>query len=223
MKGIMPEPGRRIPRRYPGSIRRRVDVALARAWEALIDAHTRHALRFISLLSRRIPFDEALIRYVREMGVPASMAGAIQTRVLSELETADYRRLLEESVPVDVWDGAEERAGNDLWRRLRPDRVVRGVRERYRRNESTERWVQLAIAQAEEGVIRTHIENATAFATVLEPHVWLGRAVEDYIYAMGLAGGRAQAVFQRAMARLADARIAELESERASPSTGKHS
>jgi hypothetical protein len=217
----MPEPGRRIPRRYPESIRRRVDVALARAWEALIDAHTRHALRFISLFSRRIPFDEALIRYVREMGVPASMAGVVQTRVLSALETPEYHRLLEDSMPDDDLDGAEERQRNDLWRRLRPDRVVRGVRERYRRNESTERWVQLAIAQAEEGVIRTHIDNAAAFARVLEPHLWLGRAVEDYIHAMGLAGGRAQAVFQRTMARLADARIPELEAERGSPSAGE--
>jgi hypothetical protein len=98
--------------------------------------------------------------------------------------------------------------GSSSWDLLRqPRRVVRGVIERQRRNERIERIVQLALARAEENIIRTHVENAIGFVALLEEQLPLDRCVQQYLTAVGLAGGRAQAVFQRTMARLADVHL----------------
>jgi hypothetical protein len=98
--------------------------------------------------------------------------------------------------------------GSSSWDFLRqPRRVVRSVIERQRRNDRIERIVQLALARAEENVIRTHVENAIGFVALLEEQLPLDRCVQQYLTAVGLAGGRAQAVFQRTMARLADVHL----------------
>ena len=67
--------------------------------------------------------------------------------------------------------------------------------------------MQLALARAEEHVIRTHIENAIGFVALLEDHLPLDKAIQQYLTSVGVAGGRAQAVFQRTMARLADVHL----------------
>jgi hypothetical protein len=101
-----------------------------------------------------------------------------------------------------------ERAGEEEgWRRFMPDAVVRGVRERQRRSEEVERTVQLALARAEESLIRTHVENAISFAALLDSHLPLDRAVQQYLGAVLLTGCRGQVVFQRTMARLADVHL----------------
>jgi hypothetical protein len=82
-----------------------------------------------------------------------------------------------------------------------------GIRERGRQREERDRLLQLCLARAEEGVILTHVDNAATFANLLEPHMPLGRAVEEYNRYLSLKGGRAQAVFQRTMARLAEDRL----------------
>jgi hypothetical protein len=178
------------------------------AWEALVEAHTRHALQFISLFADRMPFDESADRYLKEMGVPDTMAVGVRTRVLVALEDADNAEGEEIRVPLapDV-DEDDIPAGGDGWGRFRPDRFVRGVVMRSRKNEETDRWIQLAIARAEEGVMLAHIDNAITFTALLDAHMPLDRAVQEYIESMNLVGGRAQAVFQRTMARLADVHL----------------
>ena len=73
----------------------------------------------------------------------------------------------------------------------------------------------LAVARAEEGVVLAHVDNAVVFAGILEPHRSLSDAVEDYLEIMRVSGGRAQSVHQRAMARLAEARLGEDDPARA--------
>lgn len=208
----MPAPGPLTPRRLPDPVRRRLDIATAMAWEALAEAHAAHALQFIALLSDRLPFEEGVDRYLKEMYVADPMATAIRTRVLVALEDAYRQDQSRPSFPFarppEAPADAEDVEG---WRRFRPDVVMRGVKERYRRNEETEQWIQLAIARAEEGVLGTHVDNAITFAALLEDHMPLDRAVAEYINTMGLAGARAQAVLQRTMARLADAHLPLLE------------
>lgn len=201
----MPAPGRiRFAFRYPDAVKRKLDVAAAMAWEALVQAHTRHALEFISLLDGHAPFDESAVRYIREMDIPPHMAAAVQTRVLAALEQRG----------VDDWPGEpgprpdpHDAGASGGWRRLRPRDLLRGVRHRQRRHEEVDRIAELALARAEEGVIRVHVEHAARFAELLEPHFPLRRGIDEYIDALGLAGGRAQSVFQRAMARIADRRL----------------
>ncbi|HEX7089232.1 MAG TPA: hypothetical protein VF192_03805 [Longimicrobiales bacterium] len=212
----MPAPGPRTPRRLPEAVRRRLEVASATAWESLVEAHASHALRLIALLADRLPFDEAVTRYLREMEVSETMAAAVRNRVLVALEDAarpdDSRPSLqlfaaprEEEEPHEEGNAATRLAAG--WRRFRPDVLMRGLKERHRRHDETEGWIRLAIARAEEGIISTHVDNAITFAALLDPHMPLERAIEEYNGALGLAGPRAQAVLQRAMARLAEARL----------------
>lgn len=182
-------------------MRRRLDVAAAMAWESLVETHARHALEFIALMADLMPFDESMTRYLREMSLPPTMAIAVRTRVLVALEDEDARG---SAAPGAA--GADD-DGPEGWRRFRPDVIVRGVRERQRRNDANDRTVLLAIARAEEGLMLTHIDNAITFAAMLEPHMPLDRAVQEYIAALDLTGGRAQAVLQRTMARLAEVHL----------------
>src|SRR5262245_7908955 len=79
-------PTSRVPRTLPESVRRKVEVATAMGWEALIEEHTHQALDFIALFEGRISFEEALVRYLREMDLAENIASTIRTRVLIKLE-----------------------------------------------------------------------------------------------------------------------------------------
>ena len=82
-------------------------------------------------------------------------------------------------------DAGEEDEG---WRRFMPDAVVRELRERQRRAEDIDRTMQLALARSEEALIRTHVENAIGFAALLDDHLPLDRAVQQYLGAVLLPG-----------------------------------
>lgn len=216
----MPSKGPFYPRRVPDSVHRRVEVATAMAWESLVDAHTAHALDFMVLLAGRLEMQDALNRYVREVGVIEPMSTAVRTRVLVALEDEESagRRVQLHEAEVAATEAAHEAAAEqeaerrveeegERWRRLTPRALVSGVRERQRSRDETERLVLLAMARAEEDVIGTHVDHAITFAALLEPFMGLDRAVKEYIHVVGLGGPRAQAVFQRTMARLADVHL----------------
>lgn len=196
----------RPPSRLKGETsRRKVEVASAMAWEALVDMHIEQAIQFVTLAAPYEPIEESLPHYLREMDIQTPMAAAIRTGVLTAVE---------EEPPVappglfdaDPLDAPDE--DGDGWNLLRkPQRVVRGVIRRQKRSEEFERISQLAIARAEEQVIRIHIENAIGFVALLEDQPF-DRAIEFYLSTVGVSGGRAQAVFQRTMARLADVHLA---------------
>ena len=197
-------------KRTPEPVRRHIDVAAATGWEALVEAHAAHALRFVALLANRSPIDQAMDRYLGEMDVRDPMASSIRSRVLIALEHAraeeEGRPSLQEMGGEDAGVGAAE-AGGDGIKRFRPDVLVKGIARKARAAEEVESWIRLAIARAEEGIIRAHIDNAVTFAGILHGHLSLDEAVEDYIELMRVSGGRAQAVYQRTMARLADAHL----------------
>jgi hypothetical protein len=202
----MPGPGPRFPRSLPESMRRRLEVATAMAWEALVDTHTEQALEFIELFQGRITLEDALLRYLREMDLNEATAGAIRTRVFVALEdrpSSQRPRLqLDDDTQPEPPDDA-----TDGWRRFRPDVIVRGVRERQKRTEETEHFVELALARCEEALIKTHIDNAITFAALLDGTTSLKVGVQTYLGAVNLAGGRSQSVFQRTMAQLADVHL----------------
>ncbi len=205
----MPIPGQGLPRNIPETIRRKLEVAAAMAWEALIEEHTRQALQFITLFDERLTLEDALVRYLKEMDLTEAIASAIRTRVLVALEdglpTGQPRiHLLQESDGEGLPDEVED---DDSWRRFRPDVMVRGVIERQKRNEETERFIALAFARAEEALIHTHIDNAITFAALLDAHTSLSRAVQTYLGSIQLSGGRSQSVFQRTMAQLAEVHL----------------
>ncbi len=210
--------GSRGARRLPDAMRRRVEVASAMAWEALVEAHTAHALDFIGLMEGRLSMPDALNRYLREMGVAEPMATAVRTKVLVALEDAEdagQRVLLHEAEAAAAEDKprpAEQREaeGGERWRRFTPGALVSGVRERQKEKDETDRLVMLALARSEEDIIQTHVDNAITFAALLDSAIGPDGAIQEYIGEVGLGGPRAQAVFQRTMAKLADVHLPRL-------------
>jgi hypothetical protein len=199
----MPTPRHTAPRGLSESTRRKLEVATAMAWESLVETHVAEATAFVTLLADRMLLEDSLTRYLREMDLSDTMATAIRTRVLLALEGDESARTAApnpEAVPIAA-------DGEGRWRRFMPDAVVRGVKERQRRAEQTERLIGLALARAEESVIHTHVENAIGFAALLESQVALVRAVQQYLGAVALTGCRGQVVFQRTMARLAEVHL----------------
>jgi hypothetical protein len=227
----MATPRRAVPRRLGEAMRRKLEVTSALAWEALVDTHVEQARQFVGLLSDHWPVEESLPRYLREMDLDETMATAIRTRVLALVEDragpgdagdpavpaprpmprragapGSGRSSASASDDADFADSAREGASG--WNLIRRSGdMVRGVMERQRRNEEADRVVQLSLARAEENVIRTHVENAISVVALLEAQLPLDRAVQQYLNAVGLHGGRAQSVFQRTMARLADVHL----------------
>jgi hypothetical protein len=182
-------------RRTPEPVRQKLERAAAAAWEAVVDTHADHAARFVTLMSERLAFDQAVNRYLAEIDIRDPMASAIRSRTVIRL--AD--------LPAPLPEGLEdEEVARKGLKRFRPDVLAKGIARRVRESEAVEEWVRLAIARAEEGVLLTHIENAVELAGIVEGHLGLDEAVEDYIDLMRLTGGRAQSVYQRTMARLAD-------------------
>lgn len=199
---------RRTPGRAGGdTTRRKLEVTSAMAWEALVDAHIEQAIQFVILATPYEAIEESLPRYMREMDIQTSMAAAVRTGVLTAIEEEPP------VAPGDLFeDAARERLADDSvdddgWNLLRkPQRVVQDVIRRQKRSGEFERITQLALARAEEHVIRTHIENAIGFVALLEDQPF-DRAIEAYLSAVDVSGGRAQAVFQRTMARLAEVHL----------------
>jgi hypothetical protein len=201
----MPAPGRYY-RRLPDSVRHRTEVAAAMAWEALVEAHSQQARDFVELFEDYLPLEEALVRYLRDMDLSDTMLSAVRTRVLVASEDRPKKtRPLTLQGEAEVIDDETDEEGP--WRRFRPDVVMRGVMDRQKKSEELDRLIELAVARAEEEIIKTHVDNAITFAALLDEFGPLSRGVEHYIAVMQISGGRGQAVLQRTMARLADVHL----------------
>jgi hypothetical protein len=190
-------------------MRRKLEVTSAMAWEALVETHVEQATQVIHLLDDHEPVQESLPRYLRELDLGDTMAAAIRTRVLMRLEdeAATPAGGAGETIDLPSSDGEARREDEGWSRLLRPQRVVQDVIRRQRRNDEADRITLLALARAEENVIRTHVENAIGFVALLEQQMPLDRAVQQYLTAVALSGSRAQTVYQRTMARLADVHL----------------
>ena len=69
-------------RRFPDPVRVELQVAYARAWEALTATHEAQAVAFVRHLRGRLGSDEALHRYFREVAVPMQMQETVRARAL---------------------------------------------------------------------------------------------------------------------------------------------
>ncbi len=211
-------------KRGPEHVRRQVEVAAAEAWEALVEAHASHALRFVALMASRLDFDEALDRYLDELDVRDPMAAAVRSRVLIALEHAlreDEERTTGrgEVEPHDPPPAGDDRSRG--LRRFRPDVLMKGIARKVKEGEEVDEWIRMAVARAEEGVIQAHMDNAVVFVAALQGHEPLHEAVDDYLEIMRVSGGRAQSVHQRTMARLAEQHLPQ-DGEEWAQSEGEH-
>lgn len=203
----MPAPSPLTTFRLPSAVRRHLDVATAAAQEALIDAHAEEALRLVAIVADDWSFDEAIDYYFDELSITGPLATSIRNRALVRL---DEDRRLDTSRPsmhrkeasAEAESGAED---HSMWGRLRPDRLVREIRQRQHRQGESERLALLILAQAEEAMLDVHVDNALDFVALLDEEMSPDRAVSYYVDAIGVSGCRAQAVVQRSMARVANA------------------
>jgi hypothetical protein len=208
----MPAPSPLTTLRLPSAVRRHLDVAAAGAQEALIEAHAEEALRLVAIVADDWSFAEALTYYFDELSITGPLATSIRNRALIRLDeerNVDGSRTSRRGGSAD--EPGDERS---MWRRLRPDRLVKDFRQRQHRQVETERIAQLVLAQAEEAMLHVHVDNALDFAALLDGEMTPDRAVSYYVDALGVTGCRAQAVVQRAMVRVADALIEPHEAPR---------
>ena len=66
-------------------------------------------------------------------------------------------------------------------------------------NANAERRMRLALARAEESVIRAHVDNALMFVDTLAEDLSFDRAIDSYIRAMGIPEPLASTVATRAL------------------------
>jgi hypothetical protein len=181
-------------RRLPPALKLRLQVAYARAWEALTDTHQTQAAMFVTRLADRLPLEEALARYFREVAVPVAMRETVRARAL--LSVADA---------VPAVPGATDSA--DPWQRIRPDRLVEAVRRRAQWVEETTLRCRMTACLAEAAVTDTHTRMAVAVVELLADAIPADEALMAYIRSFDLPARDGDSVFRAALAELAARRL----------------
>jgi len=185
--------------RLPSEVRRRLELAEAAAVEARRDTHAEQALNLVAVLSSRLPFDEAVDRYIDIMGLGGEEAELVHSRALVALGDSELGTELARE---------RHRTGWGLnWRYATPLGAVRFVRRRLRRNAEEDLWLELSAARAEEALVRTHIRHALVFVDLMGDYAPPPRSVAVYLDQLEVPAARARAVYQRALARVADAEL----------------
>lgn len=188
--------------RLPGDMRRRLDLAEAAAVEARFETHAQQALNLVAVLAPRMPFDEAVDRYLEVMGLAGDEAEVVRTRALVALGAAGAGAELSRE---------RHRTGWGLnWRYATPLGAVRFVRRQMRRNAEEDLWLELTAARAEEAVVRTHVRHALNFVQILGEFAPPPRSVSLYLDQLEVPAARARAVYQRTLARVAESELPRL-------------
>ncbi len=182
-------------RRLSPALRGQLQVAYARAWQALSDTHFQQAVLFARRVADRLALDEALDRYFRDVAVPVAMQETVRARAL--LELADM-------VPGVLSDAA----AGDPWQRLRPDRLVESVRRRAQWVEETTLQCRMAACLADAAVAETHTRMAVDVAQLLANAMPPDEAVMVYVRTFDLPARDGDVVFRAALARLGERQLA---------------
>ncbi len=190
--------------RLPEELRDRLERAEALAREALIDTHAALAVDLVGILAPRMPFDEAIERYLEIMSLEGEDAEAVGTRAVNRLGEADVRE-----------DFAREgtRGWGFDWRYATPLGALRFIQRHRKRNQEEQLWMELAAARAEEKLADMHMHQALRFVELLEGEADPTRALELYTERLDLPDQRARVVYQRSLARLAEEMLPRLHDE----------
>lgn len=189
-------------RRFPPSVRLRLQILFAKAFEALAETYRAQATEFVYRLRGRMPVDEALDRYFREVGVPYAMEETVRARAMISLAPAMHQ-LAE----------PETRAAGS-WVHLRPDQLLDALRRRAQDTEGLGLDCRMAASVSDEAVAATHVVMALEAAELLTPEVGPDDAIMHYVRHFNLKSIEAQIIFRRALALWAErypagARVAE--------------
>ena len=192
--------------RLPPELERRLDRAEATAREAITDVHANLALDLVAILAPRMPFDEAISRYLESLRLEGEEREAVGTRAVALMDESDLKE--------DVQREAQRGAGWD-WRYATPPGVLRYVRRQKKRSDEEELWLELAAARAEETLVDAHMRHALAFVELMEEHAHADptRALAHYVERLQVPELRARIVYQRVLARLAENLLPRLPEE----------
>jgi len=202
----MPSVSSLFTQRLPAELARKLDRTEAAAREALIDVHANLALDLVAILAPRMPFDEAIDRYIETMALDGDEAEPIGTRAVALMD--------EREVSEDLAREGHRGWGWD-WRYATPMGALRYIRRHKQRSDEESLWLELAAARAEETLVTAHIRFAMEFVELMEQHQHAdpSRAVAHYVERLDLPELRARMVYQRALARLADDLLPRLPDE----------
>jgi hypothetical protein len=192
--------------RMPPELSRKLDRAEALAREALMDTHAELATDLVGILAPRMPFDEAIERYLESMALEGEEKEAIGTRAVAILDEGDLQEdMAREGTRGWGWD----------WRYATPLGVLRYIGRVQKRSNEEELWLELAAARAEEKLVEAHIRFAMQFVELMDEHNHADptRAVAHYIERLDVPELRARSVYQRVMARLAEDLLPRLPDE----------
>lgn len=184
-------PGLITNRRFSASTRLRLNLAFAKALEALADTYQLQAAEFVRRLKSRLSVEEALQRYFREVGVPAAIEETVRCRALISLSG-----LIENS--------PRQESRSPTWATLRPDQLVEALRRRMQHVEATNLECRLAASMSEEAVAATHVRMALEMAEVLADEVTPDEALMHYLRSFNLPGVDGQVIFRKALAQWAE-------------------
>lgn len=187
----MAVPGLISSRRFSATTRLRLQLAYARALEALAETYQLQAAEFVRRLKPRLTVDTALDRYFREVGVPASIEDTVRSRALISLAG------LIENPP------RRERS-TPSWTVLRPDQLLEALQRRMQHVEATNLDCRLAASLSDEAVAATHVRGALETAEVLADEVTLDEAIMHYVRTFDLPAVDGQVIFRKAMAQWAE-------------------
>jgi hypothetical protein len=121
-------PERIFRRKLEPAAERRLQLAQARAEEAIIRAHVDTALMFVDTLAEDLAFDRAIDTYIREMAIPEPLASTVATRTLVVLgqDLVPYRkRARDGSESIDQTEDRPKLRLNDAQRAQAASRTIK--------------------------------------------------------------------------------------------------
>jgi len=181
-------------RRFSGPRRLRLQILFAKAFEVLADTYRLQAAEFVRRLRGKLPVEEALDRYFREVGVPAAMVETVRARALITLAGRAH------DIPEPE---AESRAGAP-WNHLRPELLLEALRRRAHSLEATGLDCRMAASLSEEAIASTHVFMALETVELLSEELPPDDAIMHYIRYFDLPSLEAQIVFRRTLAQWAE-------------------
>lgn len=183
--------------RMPPELERKLERAEALAREALMDVHADLATDLVGILAPRMPFDEAIERYLETMQLEGEEKEAVGTRAVAILDENELQEdMAREGTRGWGWN----------WRYATPLGVLRYISRVQKRSNEEELWLELAAARAEERLVEEHARFALQFVELMDEHEHADptRAVAHYLERLDVPELRARIVYQRVMARLAE-------------------
>ena len=188
----MPTPSLIASRRFSPHTRLRLQVLFARTWESLAETYKGQAAEYVRRLRTRLPIDEALDRFFRDVGVPAAMAETVRARALVAL------------APLAEDPAAGLEPGGSGWSALRPDQMLEALKRRAQFVDETNLECRLAAARSAEAVAATHVRMALETAELLADECTPDEAVMHYVRTFDLPSIDGQLVFRRTLAQWAE-------------------